>query len=91
MKNDLYLYGLLIGIATGLTFSLILFGLYEQPETIVEYKTKIEYREIGYINCYKDSGTGPWNECGDMEVRCYSKRGAGLIPCPTDRNPSIIK
>ena len=40
---------------------------------------------IGYMECYKE-GTGPWSKCGEMEVRCYSKRGGRAMTCPFFEN-----
>ena len=39
-------------------------------------------KEIGYMACWNQDGTGPVFECGKMKVRCYTERGGKEIICP---------
>ena len=66
---------ILISIILGLAIA-------DQETCLCPSITVTEYVDIGYVDCYKDDGSGPWHECGIMEVRCYDERGGELIDCP---------
>jgi len=57
--------------------------IYNQTEQLCPIIKETVYKNIGYIDCYKDDGTGPWYDCGEMQVRCYkSKDKKDLVECP---------
>ena len=44
------------------------------------------HKNIGYMDCMYSDGTGPSSKCGDMIIRCFTKRGGEQVECPTFEN-----
>jgi len=85
MKNFFISLGFVLGTVLLLFYVVVGFHILHidvQP-TLCPIITEVEYREVGYIDCYDDDGSGPWYECGEMEVRCYKdKDKKELVKCP---------